>query len=1034
MKLKVGRLIGLTGIAAVIVGTVIGNSILLEPTMKQNVTGLLCPPIVDTGALESTRAEGQALSNQIVQDGSVLVKNNGVLPLDITDVSAVNVFGWQSIDWVNGGSGSGQVVPENNNKEENVDLLEALEEYGVSYNAALPAMYKSYNQPVGDIGSIGTFYDNFYKMYQPDINNTSYYTPELLANAKAYSDTAIVVIGRHAGETEDPTRIQYKKEGKDTSRHYLEISVEEENLLKYVGQEYENVIVVVNSTNTMELDFVDTIPGIDACLCVGATGTRGASAIPSILYGEVSPSGHFTDTYAYDMSSNVSWMRTGADNNGHYTNKDGLYPTGAGSNAGSSVREAPAFTDYIEDIYVGYKWYETANVEGIWEGYSREILDEEDNLVTVEGYESVVQYPFGFGMSYTTFDWEVQSLSIPNGGMITDKSKIKMEIRVTNTGAYAGKDVVQVYVNAPYTVGGIEKSYVSLVGFAKTAAIEPGANQVLTIELDAYDFASYDAYDKNDNGFKGYELEAGDYNLFLMTDSHNVKTVNFDAGLSNVEGKITYTVAEGLELRNDPITGAEVKNLFTGEDALDGASIDGSDSNQDIGFISREAFPDPSEIERAQDRIMADNVKANNTWNNAKAAAWDNATVDEFGNPVSTDPVVWGQKASDWKYGDKDYASSNGKVYNAGAVTELGLLLGSDYNNPLWDKVLDQITHAEAVNVVRSASFGNAAINSVGKPRLSDYDGPAQVRSFNAGSTRGTGFPCSTVLAQTWDTKLAYTFGLNYGKEMDALGVNGVYGFGCNLHRSAWGGRNYEYFSEDGFLSGALLVEEIRALKNTGKYTYLKHLALYEMEHERDSLYTWVTEQALREIYLKPFQMAVQDADCLGIMSSYNRIGSIWTGGSVALITGVLRNEWGYKGTIVTDYVDGWSQNFMAIEHTVRVGGDILLGGRNQALDTGFDASPRIENQIKQTCKHVLYMFLNAQYKNSQYNADSDVEQIVSASVTESWEWWIPALIDLDILIGGLCFFGIIGTFKGIAKDSREAKEAKNAKKARRKA
>ncbi len=1023
MKLKVGRIIGLAGIVIALVGTIVGNSILLEPTLKQNITGLLCPPNVDKGALEATRAEGQQLSQQIVQDGSVLVKNNGVLPLDATTVTQVNVFGWQSIDWVNGGSGSGQVVPENNDAGENIDLLEALEEYGISYNKELSQMYKRYNQPVGDTNSIGTFYNTFYKMYQPSIDDKEYYSESLLSAAKAYSDTALVVLGRHAGETEDPTRIQYKKEGQDTSRHYLEISKEEEGLLKYVGENYEKVIVIVNSTNTMELDFVETISGIDACLCVGATGTRGASAIPSILYGEVSPSGHFTDTYAYDMSTNINWMRTSSQGIGHYTNGQELYPTGAGSNAGSSTREAPAFIDYIEGIYVGYKWYETAYAEGIWDSYTREVLDNEGNKQTLTGYDSVVQYPFGYGMSYTTFDWVIQSLSIPQGSAITQDSEIKMEVRVTNTGTHVGKEVVQVYLNAPYIEGGIEKAHVSLVGFAKTVALQPGENQVLTITLDPWDFASYDAYDRNNNSFKGYELEAGEYNLMLMTDAHNMKKVSFDGGASDVEGKITYIIEEGIQLATNKVTGNKVENLFTGEDAIDGASIDGSDSDQNIEFISRQEFPDPKSITQVQNRTMADNVKANNTWSNAKSTAWDNATVDEFGNAVSQETVIWGQDTSDWTYNGKDYSADNGKVFSNGQITELGKLLGSDYNNPLWEKVLNKITLSEGVNLVRAASFGNAAISSVGKPGLADYDGPAQVRSFNAGTSRGTGFPCSTVLAQTWDTKLAYSFGLNYGAEMSVLKMDGVYGFGCNLHRSAWGGRNYEYFSEDGFLSGSMLCEEIRALKNTGKYTYLKHLALYETEHERDSLYTWCTEQALREIYLKPFQMAVEKADCLGVMSSYNRIGSIWTGGSVALIQGVMRNEWGFKGTVITDYVDGWSQNYMAIEHAIRAGGDILLGGRNQSLDTGFDDSNRIQAQVKTTCKHVLYMVLNAKYTNSIYNASNDVDQVINASVTEVWVWWIPVLVDLDILIGAACAYGLYFIGKGYYLDFKKAKE-----------
>lgn len=1012
MKLKVGQWVQFAVIVVLIVAMIVANNILLDPTLAQNITGLLCPPTVNEEAVDAARAEGQELSKDIVVEGSVLVKNNGVLPLDYDDASEVNVFGHASIDWVYGGSGSGQVIPENSDANENVDFLEALEMYQVEYNTQLTDMYNRFASPVGDIGSINKFFNEFYRLFEPSVNNDKeYYTDSLMSAAEAYSETAFVVIGRHAGETEDPTRIQYKAGANgssiDNTRHYLEISTEEEELLTYVGANYDNVVVIVNSTNTMELDFVDTIPGIDACVVVGATGTRGATAIPYILYGQdeegnaVSPSGHFADTYAYDMSSNISFMRTSAQGIGHYTNGQTLYPTGAGSNAGSSTREAPAFIDYVEGIYVGYKWYETADVEGVWQGYSRQILNNEGKEVTVSGYESVVQYPFGYGLSYTTFDWTVNSVSLAEGSVIDEKTQITIEVQVKNTGNYVGQDVVEVYVTVPYDSENptVEKSHVTLVGFAKTNPIKPGNVEVISVTVDAFDFASYDMYGLVNEAHKGYVMEAGDYQLKLMTDSHNVKTVDFVNGETAVEGVITYNVPENIYITEDPVTGATISNKFTGEDAVDGASLDGLNSNQNIGYISRAAFPDPSSMTKIADREMAANVKDHNTYSTATASEWDNATTDIWGKAVATEDVVWGQKSSDWTYDGVDYSADDGKVYKDGKVTQLGLLLGSDYNNPLWDKVLNQITLAEAVNVVYSGSFGNAGIESVGKPRLADYDGPNQVRSFNAGSERGTGFPCATVVAQTWNSTLAYTFGINYGKEMTVLSMDGVYGFGANLHRSAWGGRNYEYFSEDGFLSAVMLTQEMKGIKNTGHYGYLKHLVLYETEHERDSLYTWCTEQALREIYLKPFRMCIQEGGCVGIMSSYNRIGNVWTGGSEALITGVIRNEYGFKGMVVTDYVDSWSTDYMAIEDAVRAGGDILLGGKNDALRTGFDDSNRIEAQVKEICHHSLYTFLNARYTNSVYNELDDVDQIIVGSVIESWEWWKVVLVDLNILV-----------------------------------
>ena len=1038
VSMKPRHIVQMAIIGVLIVAIVIGNAIVLEPQMEQNISGQQSlfeeilnfhPFPADKNTISAARAEGQALSKQIVEEGSVLVKNNGVLPLDKNEDDRVNVFGHASIDWVYGGSGSGQVEPENSNKDENIDFLKALSLYGIDYNTDLPQMYERFCAPFGDIGSIGTMYDQFYRLVEPSISgNGDYYTAALLDGAKSYSDTAFVVIGRHAGETEDPTRVQYKAKAKlkkDESRHYLEISTEEEELLTYVGEKYEKVIVIVNSTNTMELDFVDTIPGIDACLVVGATGTRGAEGIPSVLYGEVSPSGHFTDTYPYDMASNVSFKRTSSEGIGHYTNGQSLYPTGAGSNAGSSTRTAPAFVDYIEGVYLGYKWYETADAEGLWNDYSREVLDNDGVSKTVTGYDSVVQYPFGYGLSYTEFNWVVEYVSVPDGSEITRESQILIQLAVENVGTFPGKDVVEVYFTPEYKEGEIEKSHVNLVGFAKSSTLNPGEREILTITVDGDDMACYDAYDLNRNGNKGYELDAGKYQIKLMTDSHNVKNVSFVGGMSDVPGVLTYNVSQTINCLTDKVTGKPVTNKFTGEDVLDGASLDGSDSNQDIGFISRAAFPDPYSIPDVADRTMTDNVKKYNVHTTAAAREWDNATVDIFGNPVDTSDVIWDVSAGTLEYNGISYADSVGadgkaKIYKDGKATALGLALGSDYNHPLWEKVLDQISHSEAVSLIFNASFGTRELSSVGKPALDDKDGPAQVKSFNASAPRGTGFPCATVLGQTWDHKLAYSFGINYGKEMSADGINidGTYGFGANLHRSPWGGRNYEYFSEDGFLAGKMLAEQVRGLTNTGKYCYLKHLILYETEHERDSIYTWCNEQALREIYLVPFEKAIQDGGCVGIMSSYNRIGNTWTGGSEALIQGVIRNELGFNGVVITDYVDGWSVNFMAIEDAVRAGGDLCLGGKNSSLSTNLDDSNRIEAQVKEACHHVLYMFLSPLYTNSEYNAQDDVEQIVVGTVVEQWIWWKLALIDFDIIVGVGCAYWMYFIIKDIRKKS----------------
>ncbi|MBR1891729.1 MAG: glycoside hydrolase family 3 C-terminal domain-containing protein [Clostridia bacterium] len=1018
MKLKVGHYIQFGIIAVLIAVIIVANSILLEPTLAQNITGLLCAPSVSAESLAADRASGQALSEQIVTEGVVLTKNNGVLPLDRDEASEVNVFGHSSIDWVYGGSGSGRVVPESASKPgDNVDLLKALKNFGVNYNEGLENFYKTYSPAVGDTDSINTFFNQFYVLCEPAMNE---YSQALLNQAQSFSDVAFVVIGRKAGETEDPTRIQYKNKASsnDSSRHYLEISTEEEALLRYVGEKFENVIVIVNSTNTMELDFVDTIPGIDACLVVGATGTRGANAIPYVLYGEnadgdlVSPSGKFADTYPYELSSNVNYLRTSSQGIGHYTGvNSSVYPVGASSNAGVATRQAPAFIDYIENVYLGYKWYETADVEGIWNSYQRDVLDEQTGAAKrLSGYQAVVQYPFGYGLSYTQFKWTVHSLSVADNSAINDKSKITVELSVENVGEYPGQDVVEVYVTPPYYRGGVEKPSVNLVGFAKTNVIQPGENEMLSITLDVFDFASYDAYNLSGSvgAHGGYVLEHGEYQVKLMTDSHTVKKIDYLTGSKNVDGVITYRVDNNIVIDKDPVTEQTVSNLFTGADSKEVASLDGRTSDQNIGFISRSSLPDPKTISALSDRAWNATIAQYNTYSKDDGNAWDGASTDLWGNAVANSSVTW-NRTSSTTYSDSVGSDGKAKVYKDGKVTSLGMQLGKDYNDPLWNSVLDQITIDEAKAVIYQGSFGNAAVNSIGKPRLADYDGPNQVRSFNAGNERGTGFPTTTVLAQTWNKKLAYTFGLNYGKEMTTLSVDGAYAFGANMHRSAWGGRNYEYFSEDATLSAEMLTQQVKALKNTGHYCYLKHLILYETEHERDAMYTWCNEQALREIYLKPFRKAIQEGGCVGIMTSYNRIGNVWTGGCETLITKLLRNEYGFNGLIITDYCDGWGLKYMAIEDAVRAGGDILLGGKDDSLASAYNsnASARFQNQIREVVHHATYAFLSSRYQNAVYNEADDVDSIVIGSVVESWEWWKIVLYDLDILVGGICLFWV---------------------------
>ena len=494
------------------------TSILLVVALAANVAGVYFAETIDnyvTGthldtsekATAAVMETGEKVAEQIAAEGAVLLKNDGALPL-ASDVTKVNVFGWGSTQWLGSGSGSGRVV------STDTGLLDALEAAGIDYNSELTDMYKAF-QPErpyasNQVGTLNSWPEQSCRLYEPDINDTDYYTTTMLENAKAFSDTAIVVFNRFAGESNDCPQVQYKQTTKDgdiivdESRTYLDLSTEEEDLLTYVGENYENVIVLLNTGNVMAVGQVESIPGVDACLMVGLTGTNAATAIPKLLWGDINPSGRTADTWAYRFDTAASYANAGLNGVGVYSNADGLYPADGTTMGNLGESNYPytqvSYVDYAEGIYVGYKWYETADAEGYWDTVSNEYGN---------GYEGVVQYPFGYGLSYTDFDWEVTDASA-NVTSLTKDGEVTVKVKVTNKGSVAGKDVVELYYTAPYITGEIEKSSVELGAFAKTEELQPGESQELTLTIPVENMASYDAYDSNHNGFAGYELDAGD--------------------------------------------------------------------------------------------------------------------------------------------------------------------------------------------------------------------------------------------------------------------------------------------------------------------------------------------------------------------------------------------------------------------------------------------------------------------------------------------------------------------------------------------
>ncbi len=997
---------------------------------------------------EAARAEGAALVEQIQQEGTVLVRNEGdLLPLTKGAEEKVNVFGWASVDWIYAGSGSGKIVGQTSGEHELfIDLYDALTAYGVQYNPDLKAMYERFqkrrykadNLSAGNddgTGALHSFSDEFSRLYEPRVDDSNFYTEDLLNSAKEWSDTALVVLGRITGESNDCPKVQYKKNSSsstivtDADRTYLEISTEEEALLKYVGDNYENVIVLINSTNVMELGFLEklqTEKGLDACLIVATTGSAGATAIPKILYGEYSPSGRTADTFAYDLSTSSTYVNTGAgmkheprngisgaDTTNFYTNGKGLYPTtvkhtNGTTNSGTRTDySGVAYTDYAEGIYLGYKWYETADKMGFWNSERAKTQWGIQN-----GYEDVVQYPFGFGLNYTQFSWEVAYMSVPNGATLDPDTEVTIQVKVTNTGDHAGQDVVELYYEPPYTQGKVEKASVNLLAFAKTQQVlDPGESETVALTFKVEDMKSYDCYNLSgkvgEDG--GYVLERGEYALTLRTDAH---TLAEDRLGSKEAAQRSIHIGSDTE-----IDGNTVKNRFTGSNTTDGVAIDGnSDGTASITYLSRADFAGTFPYERAANREMTQAIADLNLYTQQMANDWIDESAPDVSFGVKSDKDVL-------VYDSAKYTNEEAQQVTRG-ITDLGVRLGTDYDAEEWEDVLDAISLSEATSLVLHGYTKTSPIASIGKPITRDLDGPNQIGSFvdDFKNSALTGFS-SIVLAQSWNLELAYSMGLTVARDAANNTISGWYGPGINVHRSPFGGRNYEYYSEDAYLSGMMSAYAVAAAKNAGVFSYLKHICLYESESGRDGMYNWLTEQALREVYIKPFELCVREhqikdvtgervirtvGKATGIMTSYGRIGAVWTGGSEALLSEVVRGEWGFEGAFLTDYAD--NHEYMNGDQMIRAGGDLWMDGYlNDGAFRFETTSNSFKGALRRATKNVVYMWLNALATNKDYNekvANGEIQegvQIITSAPELNFRWYIPVLVVVDVLAVAGC-------------------------------
>lgn len=845
---------------------------------------------------DETNEEAAEVAEEIMEDGIVLLKNESLLPLNET--KKLNIFGWESINPAYGGAGSGGI----NDLYEIVSLNQGLENAGFSINQELVDFYNNYGADNPEM----SIQKQSWTLPEPPVDT---YSDELIKSAKEYSDVAVVVLSRKAGEGHNDIPMDVRKAAYDNNsdeyddfpegEHYLQLSQTERDMVDMVCSNFDNVIVVYNGANQFELGFADEYPQIKSVVWCPGTGNVGFNALGKVFSGEVNPSGKTPDTFIYDMTTAPWW------NNAEKTEYTNLADMAVeGMNAGTAQVYAPAFTNYVEGIYVGYKYYETAAQEGA--------ID----------YDKTVQYPFGYGLSYTEFEQKMGELEEKDG-------QISVDVEVTNTGDVAGKDVVEVYYKPPYTNGGIEKSSANLIEFAKTDLLQPGESQTVTVTFSIEDMASYD-----ENNAKAYVLEKGDYVISINSDSHTV----LDQKTYTADKDVVY---KGENKRASDDTAAT--NVF-------------EDAKGDITYLSR-----------------ADHFANYEEATAAPASA-------ELGEPYVSEYHLNSNFDKTTYLNDEDVMPTTG----ADNGLTLADMRDADYDDPRWEKLLDQLTVDEMANMIAMAGYQTAAMDSVGKVATLDFDGPAAINN-NFTGVGSIGFPIEVVVASTWNKELAQAWGECMGKISQEMGAEGWYAPGMNTHRTAFGARNYEYFSEDGVLAGNMGAKAVEGARKYGVYSYIKHFALYEGNAKMVSV--WSNEQAIREIYLKPFEISVKQGGANAVMVSWSFLGDKWTGESSNLMNTVLRDEWGFRGMALTDFFRNNGHGFMNADAALANGVDAMLSTFNgEENNVANPEHPTSVLQMRNACKNVMYTVV------SSWAYDGEHEET-------GMENWKKAGIGIDIVI-----------------------------------
>ncbi|MBQ8835280.1 MAG: glycoside hydrolase family 3 protein [Oscillospiraceae bacterium] len=921
----------------------------------------------DYASRDELKSAGQAVAEQVEAEGAVLLMNNGALPL--ASGAKVSTISHSSVDIVTCGNGAADI-----DTSEAPTLKEALEDVGLVVNPTLWDFYASgagstYIREPGKLSNQtdGASRDQYIINEVPQYA----YTADITASFASYNDAAIVTISRISGEGAD-----LANDGFRDGTNILDLTQNEKDMLQMAQTNFETVIVLINSTNAIDCSFLYEYE-IDAALWIGYTGDWGLNAVADILVGNVNPSGHLVDTYTFDNDSAPAVVGIYG---GSYTNYDPNDASKWYDVYGAQLDGNHTYILYQEGIYVGYRYYETRYEDVVMGTGNAGDYD----------YASTVAFPFGYGLSYTTFEWSDYNCKYNRS---TDSFTITVD--VTNTGDVAGKEVVQVYFQSPYTdydkKNGIEKAAVELCGFGKTSLLAPGASETVTVEVPREELAAYD-----ENGAKTYILDAGDYYLTAANNAH--------AAVNNVLAAKGYTTADGMtadgnaelvytynveELDTETysvssVTGYEITNQF------DSAEL--SQYGYDITYLSRSdwqgTWPEAMTLE-ATDKMFADGLYMYQTYSGIEGSTTEMPTM----------------------------GAKNGMT--------LAMYIGVDYDDPAWEDLLDQLTFEEMAVMIGQGYHNTAAAASVGKPATTDDNGPQGfTQNLTGVAEKITAYTDENIMAATFNTELMEEMGEVLGEDCMELGASGLYGPAMNIHRNAYAGRNFEYYSEDPFLSGAIAAAEVKGIQSKGVYVYIKHFAINDSETGCRCISTWANEQSIRELYLKPFQMAVVVGDAHAVMNAFARFGVVWSGAHYGLMTEVLRNEWGFDGFGLTDFSGnavfaqyGIMMKSYDVAHGLLAGTDSWDASATQwtdDLNNLYKNDPDICQAMRQACHRILYTVANS----NAMNGLSSNTTIVSVT-----PWWQTALYTLI----GICAVGTLLSGVKLVLAIRKKKAAKAA-------